>query len=101
MNSSTESVKAPQYFEGKHILSLNNCVLSTDFISIVIRHFFFTNDPENYNLLHFYNLNKDFIISNSYQWEIKSTWKKRFLDVAKQLNKDMVSEIIVFTHSNF
>lgn len=65
MSSSPESIKAPQYFEGKHSIPLNNRILSTDFISIVIRHFFFTNDPGNYNLLHFYNLNKDFMVSNS------------------------------------
>lgn len=65
------------------------------FICIVIRHFFLTNENKNYNLFNFYNLNMEFMISNTDQWDVKSIWKKRFFDVAKQLNKNIVSEIIV------
>ena len=72
MSSSTESVKVPQYFEGKCFLPLTRCVLLTGFICIVMRHFFLTNENENYNLLNFYNLNKEFIISNTNQWDVKS-----------------------------
>lgn len=95
MSSSTESVKVPQYFEGKYFSLLTRCVPLTGFICIVIRHFFLTNENKNYNILNFYNLNMEFIISNTDQWDVKSIWKKRFFDVAKQLNKNIVSEIIV------
>lgn len=53
-------------------------------------------DPEDYSLLHFYKLNKHFMISNSDHWELRSVWKKRFLNIAKHLNKETVSEIIVY-----
>ena len=75
-------------------------MLLTGFICIVIRHFL-TNENENYNLLNFYYLNTEFIISNSHQWDVKGIWKKRFFEVAKQLNKNIVSEIIVLLQKLF
>jgi hypothetical protein len=66
-----------------------------------MRHLFLTNENENHNLLNFYNLNTEFVISNTHQWDVKSIWKKRFFEVVKQLNKNIVSEIIVLIQKPF
>lgn len=61
---------------------------------------FLTSKNKNYNLLNFYNLNTEFIVSNIDQWDVKRIWEKSLLMLLSN-NKNIVSEIIVLIQKSF